>query len=131
MNENPYAAPRRSEQQSIEQTVLVDPATGLHIPIGMRIDRVLIDPAGAQQHIVTNIVTATPDGQQLLFPYEQPLYACNECGARPLLHAVRCALCGRYVCLACAVTDETGVVRCGTCAFEPWFVRFVKWLLKL
>jgi len=130
MTANPYldnATP--VETLAIERTVIVDPLTGATVTIGARIERQRVDPYGAQVRDVTNFVASSADGQQLLFPYRQALFACACCGAKPLVHATRCASCGRFMCDACRVI--TSIVICQQCDAKPLWLRAWEWLTNL
>jgi hypothetical protein len=131
MTANPYQSTTRTEEVETERTVIIDPATGEVITIGARIERITIDEAtGRERRDVMNIVVPTPDGKQLLFPYDEPLYRCTCCGAGPLVHAERCAACGRFICDACRVVTEAGII-CRKCDEKPLLVRICKWIADL
>ncbi|HTD83287.1 MAG TPA: hypothetical protein VK648_05785 [Gemmatimonadaceae bacterium] len=131
MNANPYQSTTRTEELSTERTVIIDPATGEVITIGARIERTMIDEAsGQERRDVMNVVVPTADGKQLLFPYNEPLYACASCGAKPLVHAMQCAACGRFMCDACRIKTEAGII-CRTCADKPWWAKAWEWLTNL
>lgn len=130
MTANPYldnATPL--ETLATERTVIVDPVTGATVTIGARIERLRVDASGMQVRDVTNLVASSADGQQLLFPYRQALYACACCGAKPLVRATRCVSCGRYMCDACRVI--TTIVICRACDAKPLWLRGWEWLTTL
>jgi len=131
MNANPYQSTTRSEEIETERTVIIDPITGETITIGARIERITIDEAtGQERRDVMNVVVPTPDGKHLLFPYEEPLYRCTCCGAGPLVHVEQCAACGRFICDACRVVTEAGII-CRACADKPWWVKAWEWITDL
>lgn len=131
MTANPYQNTTRTEQIETERTVIIDPTTGAVITIGARIERITIDEAtGQERRDVMNIVVPTADGKQLLFPYNEPLYRCTCCGAGPLVHAEQCAVCGRFMCDACRVVTEAGII-CRKCDEKPLPVRIYKWIADL
>ncbi len=125
---NPYQLDATSEQVETERTVIIDPLTGETITIGARIERTLLDATGRQQHDVLHVVAPSADGKQLLFPYNEPLYACGICAARPLVHAPRCDTCGRHV---CAPHYNDATKRCATCDARPWWQELLAWLGQL
>ena len=130
MTANPYldnATP--IETLATERTVVVDPITGATVTIGARIERQRVDPSGTQVRDVINLVSSSADGQQLLFPYRQALFSCACCGAKPLVHATRCASCGRHMCDACRVI--TSIVICQQCDAKPLWLRAWLWLTNL
>jgi hypothetical protein len=130
MTANPYLDNATSvETLATERTVIVDPVTGATVTIGARIERLRVDPSGTQVRDVTNLVASSADGQQLLFPYRQALFACGCCGAKPLVHATRCASCGRHMCDACRVI--TSIVICQQCDAKPFWLRVWEWLTTL
>ena len=132
MTTNPYHDSATSfETIATERTLLVDPATGATITIGARVEHVTVDAVTGRQHReVTHLVACSADGQQLLFPYKQALFACACCGARPLMHATRCSACGRFVCDACRVLLPTGTI-CRDCDRKPWWLRVCQWITNL
>jgi len=130
MNANPYQGTSRTEELETERTVIVDPATGEVFTIGARIERIVTDDAGQERRDIMNVVVPTADGKQLLFPYNEPLYTCAACGARPLVHATQCAACGRFICDACRVMSDAGII-CRNCDEKPLWLRAWLWLTNL
>ena len=125
---NPYTNPSIGfETVETEHTVLLDRLTGATLPLGARIERITIDANGKQARDVVNIVARSADGEELLYPYQQPLYTCSRCGARPLTSAHRCRNCNRFVCGTCRTFDG----RCRNCARIPWWRRTLRWLAAL
>lgn len=128
---NPYTDPIPLEEREFERTVLVDPATGVVETIGARFERFTIDPeSGVLTREVTNVVTATKDGQELLYPYNAPLFTCSVCGTRPLMQPFRCNNCQRPMCAECRVVDEE-LLLCRSCDGATLFGRLVRWLGKV
>jgi hypothetical protein len=131
MTDNPYQATGTPvETLDTERTIIIDPATGATVTIGARIERVVLDATGRQQREVVHVVAPSADGQQLLYPYQHALYACGSCGAQPLVHAARCAVCGRHTCDACRILAEERTF-CPTCGHTPWWARALTWLADL
>jgi hypothetical protein len=126
---NPYQHDQSTvEQLDTERTVIIDPVTGETMTIGARIERVLMDATGRQQHDVLHVVAPSADGAQLLFPYNEPLYACGVCGARPLVHAHQCRACGRYV---CSQHYDVTTQACTVCSARSWWEELLAWLGQL
>jgi hypothetical protein len=130
MNANPYQNTNRVEEIETERTVIIDPATGEVITIGARIERITTDDAGGERRDVMNVVVPSADGKQLLFPYNEPLYACGVCGRQPIVHAEQCSACGRFICDACRVQTEAGII-CRKCDEKPFWLRAWQWLTDL
>jgi hypothetical protein len=129
---NPYQATTTPvEQRETERTILVDPVTGETLTIGARVDRVLLDPAtGASHHEVTHVIVPAADGQALLFPYAERLYACSHCGARPLLQPFTCSACRAHLCRHCRVTTDDHVL-CPACGKTSLLSKVLHWLATL
>lgn len=128
---NPYQHDQTAvEQIETERTVIIDPATGIPITIGARIERLRLDATGQQKREIVHIVAPSADGQQLLYPYAQKLFSCAICGARPLVRSSRCDACGRHICDACR-SIENDVTRCTACGTTPWWQKVFTWLGKL
>jgi hypothetical protein len=131
MNANPYQSTSRTEEIETERTVTIDPLTGELFTIGARIERTTVDEAtGQERRDIMNVVVPTPDGKQLLYPYKQPLYRCTCCGTGPLVHASQCSACGRFICDACRVQTDAGII-CRRCDKKPWWKRAWKWITDL
>ena len=135
MLDNPYTTANSATQITAETSVLVD-ASGNLLPVGGKIDEVTIDPStGERRQRTTHLVVLTADGVALLFPFDQPLYTCNVCGARPLLRAMRCKECGKHACTTCTAPDEpireVRGERLGICKkCKPLWQRLIDWLLN-
>lgn len=132
MTDNPYQPTDATlETLDTERTIIIDPVTGIPVTIGARIERLVLDPNSGRQHReLVHVVAASADGQQLLYPYQQTLYSCVSCGARPLVQAIRCARCGRHLCDACRIIEDERTF-CQSCGKKSWWERALRWLADL